>query len=154
MRGFLMDTHFFTEKEVERKWYLIDANDQILGRLANTIASILIGKNKPEYTPNADVGDFVVVVNADKVRVSGTKEKDFIYYSHSGYTGNLKKTPLFRMRERKPEFLLRKAVWGMIKHSPLGKKRYKKLKVYAKPQHPHEAQNPIPFEINQNKRGG
>lgn len=143
-----MDTHFFTEKEVERKWYLIDANQQVLGRLANQIATILTGKNKPEFTPNADVGDFVIVINAEKVRVSGNKEKDFIYYNHSGYAGGLKKTPLFRMRERKPEYMLRKAVWGMIKHSPLGRKRFKKLNVYANNKHPHAAQNPIPYNVN------
>jgi large subunit ribosomal protein L13 len=138
-----MDTHFFTEKEVERKWYLIDANQQVLGRLANQIATILTGKNKPEFTPNADVGDFVIVINAEKVRVSGNKEHDFIYYNHSGFAGGLKKTPLFR----------RKAVWGMIKHSPLGRKRFKKLNVYASNKHPHAAQNPIPFDVNHLNQG-
>jgi large subunit ribosomal protein L13 len=141
-----MDTHFFTEREVERKWYLVDADQQVLGRLADQIARILIGKNKPEYTPNADVGDFVIVVNAEKVVVTGNKEKDFIYYRHSQYPGGLKKTPLFRMRERKPEYMIRKAVWGMIKHTPLGRKRFKKLKVYTRSNHPHEAQNPITLE--------
>lgn len=142
-----MDTHFFAEREVEKKWYVIDASNQVLGRLADEVARILIGKNKPEYTPNADVGDFVIVVNAEKVIVSGTKEHDKIYYRHSLYPGGLKKTPLFRMRQKDASYMIRKAVWGMIKHTPLGRKRFKKLKVFNRADHNHEAQQPIKIEL-------
>ena len=116
-----MDTHYFAEREIEKKWYVIDASNQVLGRLADEVAKILIGKNKPEYTPNADLGDFVIVVNAEKVIVSGTKEHDKIYYRHSLYPGGLKKTPLFRMRQKDATYMIRKAVWGMIKHTTLGR---------------------------------
>lgn len=142
-----MDTHYFAEKEVEKKWYVIDASNQVLGRLADEVARILIGKNKPEYTPNADMGDFVIVVNANKILVSGAKENDKIYYRHSLYPGGLKKTPLWRMRQNDASYMIRKAVWGMIKHTPLGRKCFRKLKVYNRPDHEHEAQKPIKLEL-------
>jgi large subunit ribosomal protein L13 len=142
-----MDTHYFSEKEIERKWYLIDAEDKILGKVASKIATILIGKNKPEYTPNADLGDFVVVINASKVKVSAEKEQEKIYFRHSLYPGGLKRIPLQKMRANNPTYIIRAAVWGMVKHSPLGRKAFKKLKIYADEFHPHAAQKPINLEI-------
>lgn len=142
-----MDTHYFSEEEIEKKWYLIDAKDKILGRIASKIATILIGKNKPEYTPNADLGDFVVVINASKVKVSAKKEVEKIYFRHSLYPGGLKSIPFQKMRAKNPTYIIRAAVWGMVKHSPLGRKAFKKLKIYADESHPHAAQKPISIEI-------
>ena len=142
-----MITHFYAEKEIGKKWYLIDADNCVLGRLADQVAKILTGKNKPEFTPNSDMGDFVIVVNSAKVKVSGTKEKDMIYYHHSLYPGGMKETPLFRMRAKNPNYMIKKAVWGMIKHTPLGRKQFKKLKVYSDNNHKQAAQQPIKIEI-------
>ncbi|HHY18711.1 MAG TPA: 50S ribosomal protein L13 [Firmicutes bacterium] len=124
------------------KWYLIDAEGQTLGRLASQIASIIRGKNKPTYTPHADTGDFVVVINAEKINVTGNKLNNKIYYNHSGYAGGLKKRTLKEMLEKKPEEVLRKAIWGMLPHNKLGRKQMGKVKIYAGPEHPHEAQKP------------
>ena len=129
--------------EVERKWYLFDADGEILGRLAVRIADVLRGKNKPEYTPNVDTGDFVIVINAEKVLVSGNKETDKIYYHHTGYPGGLKSASVKEVREKDPAKLIEKAVKGMLPHNTLGSQQFTKLKVYAGPDHPHAAQKPI-----------
>ena len=129
--------------EIERKWYLIDADGEILGRLAVKIANILRGKNKPIYTPNVDTGDFVIVINADKVLVSGKKETDKIYYHHTGYPGGLKRASVKDIREKGAAKLIEKAVRGMLQHNTLGAQQYTKLKVYAGSDHPHAAQKPI-----------
>jgi large subunit ribosomal protein L13 len=142
-----MITHYYSEKEIEKKWYLIDANDAVLGRLAEHVSKILTGKNKPEYTPNSDMGDFVIVINSAKIKVTGQKEKDMIYYHHSLYPGGLQKTPLFRMRAKNPNYMIKKAVWGMVRHTPLGRKQFKKLKVYVDEKHGQQAQKPITIEL-------
>jgi len=133
--------------EVERKWYLVDAEGKTLGRLASQIAVILRGKHKPAYTPHLDVGDFVVVVNAEKVRVTGTKDVDKIYYRHSGYPGGLKMTRFRDMIAKHPTRPIELAVRRMLPQGPLGRQQFRKLKVYAGPDHPHAAQQPQPLEI-------
>ena len=138
-----MKTYSAKPLEVERKWYLIDADGEILGRMATKIADILRGKNKPEYTPNVDTGDFVVVINAEKVVVTGNKETDKIYYHHTGFPGGLKSASVKELREKAPEKLIEKAVKGMLPHNTLGDEQFQKLKVYAGSQHPHAAQKPI-----------
>lgn len=141
-----MKTYFATKDDAERKWVLIDAKDKVVGRLAAEIASILRGKNKPQYTPHADVGDFVVVINADKVRLTGKKWEKKRYYRHSGYMGGLKVTVAKDMADKKPEEILKHAVKGMLPKNSLGKAMFKKLKVYAGDNHPHDAQKPIKIE--------
>ncbi len=138
-----MKTYSAKPLEVERKWYLIDADGEILGRMATKIADILRGKNKPEYTPNVDTGDFVIVINAEKVKVTGNKETDKIYYHHTGFPGGLKSASVKELREKAPEKLIEKAVKGMLPHNTLGDEQFQKLKVYAGSQHPHAAQKPI-----------
>jgi large subunit ribosomal protein L13 len=133
--------------EVERKWYVIDAEGKTLGRLASEIAKILRGKNKPQYTPHVDVGDFVVVVNAEKVVVTGKKAEQKVYRRHSGYPGGLKETGYGRMMERRPEEILRRAVYGMMPKTRLARGQFRKLKVYAGPEQPHAAQNPQRLEV-------
>jgi large subunit ribosomal protein L13 len=128
--------------EVEREWYVIDAEGRTLGRLASEIARVLRGKNKPQYTPHVDVGDFVVVVNAEKVVVTGKKAEQKVYRRHSGYPGGMKETSYERMLERRPEEIVRKAVYGMMPKSRLARQQMRKLKIYAGPEHPHTAQNP------------
>jgi len=134
-------------REVERKWLLIDAEGQTLGRLATEIARLLRGKDKPQYTPHVDTGDFVVVVNAEKVVVTGKKTEQKVYYRHSGYPGGLKTTSYEEMLERKPTEILRRAVKGMMPKTRLGRQQLKKLKIYAGPEHPHEAQRPESYEV-------
>ena len=141
-----MKTYSAKPLEVERKWYLIDAEGEILGRLATRVANILRGKNKPEYTPNVDTGDFVIVINADKVLVSGKKETDKIYYHHTGYPGGLKSASVKELREKDARLLIEKAVKGMLQHNTLGDTQFTKLKVYNGPEHPHAAQKPIVLE--------
>jgi large subunit ribosomal protein L13 len=133
--------------EVERKWYVIDAEGRILGRLASEIAKVLRGKNKPQYTPHVDVGDFVVVVNADRVVVTGKKAEQKVYRRHSGYPGGLKTRSYEQMMERRPEEILRKAVYGMMPKNRLARQQMRKLKIYAGPEHPHAAQNPQRLEV-------
>jgi large subunit ribosomal protein L13 len=133
--------------EVERKWYVIDAEGKTLGRLAAEIARILRGKNKPQYTPHVDVGDFVVVVNAEKVIVTGKKAEQKVYRRHSGYPGGMKETSYARMLERRPEEIVRKAVYGMMPKTRLARQQLRKLKIYAGPEHPHAAQNPQRYEV-------
>jgi large subunit ribosomal protein L13 len=133
--------------EVERKWYVIDAEGRTLGRLASEIAKVLRGKNKPQYTPHVDVGDFVVVVNADRVVVTGKKAEQKVYRRHSGYPGGLKTRSYEQMMERRPEEILRKAVYGMMPKNRLARQQMRKLKIYAGPEHPHAAQNPQQYEV-------
>jgi len=139
----------FTTKneEIERKWYWVDADGQVLGRAASRIAQILRGKHKPIWAPHLDVGDFVIVVNADKIRVTGRKAEQKRYYHHTGYPGGLKVTPYKRMKAKQPEFILREAVKGMLPHNRLGRKMLKKLKIYSSPEHPHQAQKPQPLSM-------
>jgi large subunit ribosomal protein L13 len=132
---------------VERKWYVVDAEGRTLGRLATEIAKILRGKNKPQYTPHVDVGDFVVVVNAEKVVVTGRKAEQKVYRRYSGYPGGLKETSYARMMERRPEEILRRAVYGMMPKTRLARRQMVKLKIYAGPEHPHAAQNPQKLEV-------
>jgi len=128
--------------EITREWVLVDANDQNLGRLATKIASLLIGKHKPTYMPGVDTGDYVVVVNCERISVTGKKMTDKMYYHHTLYPGGLKAISLRDLLAKYPDRVIRKAVWGMLPHNKHGRKLIKKLKVYAGPDHPHEAQNP------------
>ena len=137
-----MKTVSVRQQDVAHGWYVVDATGQTLGRLASEIARRLRGKHKAEYTPHVDAGDYIIVVNAEKVFVSGSKETKKIYYRHSGYPGGIKSTSLKRLRESKPEELLEKAVKGMLPRNPLGRAVFRKLKVYAGDTHPHGAQQP------------
>ena len=134
-------------KTVERYWHLIDADGLILGRLASEVARRLRGKHKVEYTPHVDTGDFVIVINAEKVKVTGDKVSNKIYYRHTGYPGGLKETVFSDMIERSPEKVVELAVKGMLPKNPLGRAIFRKLKVYAGQEHPHDAQQPVPFTI-------
>src|SRR5919205_363214 len=142
-----MKSYMARPHTVERRWYLIDAEGQTLGRLATEISRLLRGKNKPQYTPHVDTGDFVVVVNAEKAIVTGRKAEQKVYYRHSGYPGGLKETSYEVMLERKPTEILRRAVRGMMPKTRLGRQQLKKLKIYAGPEHPHEAQAPQPYKV-------
>jgi large subunit ribosomal protein L13 len=143
----MMKSYMARPLEVERRWYLVDAEGQTLGRLATEIARILRGKNKPQYTPHVDTGDFVVVVNADRVVVTGRKAEQKVYRRHSGYPGGMKETSYEQMMARKPTEVLRKAVYGMMPKTRLARQQFKKLKIYAGPEHPHTAQDPQPYEV-------
>jgi len=134
-------------QDVNHAWYVVDAENKTLGRLATEIASRLRGKHKPEYTPHVDTGDFIVVVNADKVRVTGNKFSDKTYYRHSGYPGGIKSMSFKDMQDRHPERIIEIAVKGMLPKNPLGRAMFKKLKVYAGAEHPHTAQQPQPLEL-------
>ena len=142
-----MKTFVAKEHEVEKKWYLIDARDKVLGRLASKIATLLRGKHKPIFTPHMDAGDYVVIVNADKVVLTGDKLEKKIYYRHSGYVGGLKETTAKEMLEKRPENLIRLAVKGMLPKNSLGRRQLTKLKIHAGPDHPHQAQSPEKLEI-------
>ena len=133
--------------EVDRRWYVVDAEGQTLGRLATRLADILRGKDKPQYTPHVDTGDFVVVVNAEKIAVTGDKRTEKLYHRHSGYPGGLRTRTLQEMLDRRPEEVIRLAVKGMLPRNRLARKQLTKLKVYAGPDHPHAAQKPQPLEI-------
>ncbi len=137
----------YVPKEVESKWYVIDAEGKTLGRLAARIATILRGKHKPEYTPNLPVGDYVIVINAAKVKLTGRKLEDKIYTRYSGYPGGLKRIPAGEMLKRHPERVIERAVKGMLPKNRLGRKLFKRLKVYAGPDHPHAAQKPEKLEL-------
>lgn len=141
-------TYVTKQQDVQRNWYVVDATDQILGRLASQVAQFLRGKHKPIYSPSVDVGDYVIVINAEKVRVTGRKLDQKFYYRHSGYPGNLKEIPLSRMLEEHPTWVIEHAVKGMLPKNRLGRKMVKKLKVYAGSQHPHQAQQPKPLDLN------
>lgn len=143
-----MRTYFPKEGEIQSRWFVIDAEGQVLGRLSTTIARILTGKNKPAYTPFLDTGDHVIVVNAEKVLLSGRKEEDKVYRRHSGYPGGLKGRAAKFVRAEKPESMIEEAVWGMLPKSKLGRKMLKKLKVYRGPEHPHQAQQPEKLALN------
>ncbi|MBY0356909.1 MAG: 50S ribosomal protein L13 [Candidatus Obscuribacterales bacterium] len=142
-----MNTFLPKQDEVQRDWYVVDAEGQTLGRLAAQIANVLRGKNKAIFTPHMDCGDFVVVVNAEKIKVSGKKEEQKFYRHHSGYPGGFKEESLRHLRARKPEAILERAVKGMLPHSRLGARQFTKLKVYVGAEHPHTAQNPKTLEI-------
>lgn len=135
-------TYYPKAKEVTQDWVLVDANDQNLGRLATQIASMLLGKHKPNFTPGVIMGDFVVVVNAERIRVTGNKMETKNYYHHTNYPGGLKTISLRQQLEKHPDRVIRSAVWGMLPHNKYGRQLIKNLKVYAGPDHPHQAQNP------------
>lgn len=137
-----MKTYMAKASDVQRKWYVVDAEGVVLGRLASQVASILRGKNKPTYTPHVDTGDYVIILNADKVVLTGKKLDQKIYYKHSGFVGGLKETPYRRLLAEKPEFAVQKAVIGMLPKGPLGRKMAKKMKIYAGTEHEHAAQQP------------
>ncbi|WP_297211461.1 MULTISPECIES: 50S ribosomal protein L13 [Thermodesulfovibrio] len=143
-----MKTEFVKREETSRNWYIADAAGQTLGRFASRIAKVLMGKHKPTYTPNVDNGDFVVVINAEKIRVTGKKLTDKVYYHHTGYMGNLKAETLKDRLEKEPEEVIVDAVWGMIPKNRLGRKIIKKLKVYRGSEHPHKAQKPEPLQLS------
>ncbi|HCJ11288.1 MAG TPA: 50S ribosomal protein L13 [Clostridiales bacterium] len=142
-----MRTYVAKPSEIQRRWYVVDAEGKTLGRLASRIAAILRGKHKPTYTPFLDTGDYVIVINADKVVVTGDKAEGKLYYRHSGYPGGLKTTTFRRMMQTRPERVIEIAVRGMLPHNRLGRAMAKKLKVYAGPVHPHEAQQPEELEL-------
>ena len=137
-----MNTYMAKAADVQRKWYVVDAEGVVLGRLASQVAAILRGKNKPVYTPHVDTGDYVIILNADKVVLTGKKLDQKVYYHHSGYTGGLKETSYRHLMEEKPEFVVKRAIIGMLPKGPLGRKMAKKLKVYAGSEHDHAAQQP------------
>ncbi len=141
-------TYMAKPNEIKREWYVVDADGKTLGRLATEIASILRGKNKPEYTPHVDTGDFVIVINAEKVKVTGKKATQKIYYRHSNYPGGLKSIDFQNLQRTKPEQIITLAVTGMLPHNRLGHAMAKKLKVYSGPEHPHQAQQPKVLELN------
>ena len=133
--------------EITQEWYLVDANDQNLGRLASQISRIILGKHKPNFTPGMDTGDFVIVVNCERIRVTGNKMEEKFYYRHSGYPSGLKAISLRQQLVKHPERVIRAAVWGMLPHNKFGRQLINKLKVYAGPDHPHEAQQPKPLDL-------
>ncbi len=141
-----MKTYSAKPLEVERKWYIIDAEGQKLGRLAATAANLLRGKHKPQYTPHVDTGDFVIVINAEKITVSGNKETDKKYYHHTGYPGGLKTISFKALMEKDPRTAIEKAVKGMLPHNTLGGEQFNKLKVYVGSEHPHQAQQPVEYK--------
>jgi large subunit ribosomal protein L13 len=142
-----MKTFVAKEAEIDKKWYLVDAENKVLGRLASQIAMRLRGKHKPVFTPHADTGDFIVVINAEKVTMTGAKQDQKVYYRHSGYVGGLKEITAEKLLAKKPERVIRSAVKGMLPKNSLGRRQLKKLKIYAGSEHPHEAQKPETLEI-------
>ena len=142
-----MKTFSAKPAEVKRDWYVVDADGKTLGRLASEIARRLRGKHKPEFTPHVDTGDYIIVVNAEKIRVTGNKEKDKMYYRHTGYIGNMKSVTLGKLRKTFPDRIITTAVKGMLPKNPLGRAMFKKLKVYSGPEHNHQAQQPKVLEI-------
>jgi len=142
-----MRTFIPKKDDIEQKWWLIDADGRILGRMATEVADLIRGKRKPQFTSHLDTGDFVIVVNAEKIKVTGRKLDQKMYYSHSLYPGGLKENKLKDLLAKKPEEVIKKAVWGMIPKGKLGRALYKKLKVYRGPAHPHEAQNPQEYKF-------
>ena len=137
-----MKTQFAKKGDIDRKWYVVDAKDAVLGKLATKVATYLRGKNKPVFTPNADTGDFIIVINADRIKLTGNKVSDKVYYHHSGYIGGIKAQTAKELLEKKPEKIIEKAVWGMLPKNRLGRMMIKKLKVYRGAEHPHQAQTP------------
>ncbi len=145
-----MKTYYAKPLEVEREWFVIDATDQVLGRVAVKAATILRGKHKPQYTPHVDTGDFVIIINADKIRVTGKKTDDKRYYRHSGHPGGLKSESFAEAMQKHPERVVEHAVKGMLPHTTLGRAQGMKLKVYAGPEHPHQAQKPREIKMEEN----
>lgn len=144
-----MKTFSAKAHEVKRDWYVIDASDKVLGRLATEIARRLRGKHKAEYTPHVDTGDYIVVTNAEKVRVTGRKFKDKIYYHHTGFPGGIKSVSFEKLQQKHPARIIERAVKGMLPRNPLGREMYRKLKIYVGTEHPHEAQQPKTLEIEE-----
>lgn len=142
-----MGTYSPKQDELQRDWLLIDAEDKVLGRLAAKVSHLLLGKHKPGFAYHMDGGDFVVIINAEKIKVTGNKYEDKTYYRHTGYPGGIKETKLKQMMESKPERVLEKAIKGMLPHTKLGRALFRKLKVYAGSDHPHSAQEPKVFEV-------
>ena len=142
-----MKTYSIKADEIHKDWFVADAENKALGRLASKVAQILKGKHKPSYTPHMDMGDFVVVVNAEKIRVSGNKEMQKTYFSHSGYPGGTKEVDLYTMRRRHPERVIQNAVKGMLPHNRLGRQMMRNLKIYSGPDHPHSSQQPKVMEF-------
>ncbi|MFQ6000411.1 MAG: 50S ribosomal protein L13 [Anaerolineae bacterium] len=142
-----MKTYATKPEDIERRWYVVDAEGKILGRLASEVAKILRGKHKPYFTPHLDTGDYVIVINAAKIRVTGKKLDDKIYYRHSGYPGGLRSTTLAEMLKKRPTRVIRLAVWGMLPHNRLGRAMMRKLKIYEGESHSHQAQKPQPLEF-------
>ena len=142
-----MKTAHLNSETVERKWFVVDAEDLVLGRLSTRIAMVLRGKHKPTFSPHVDGGDFVIVTNAEKVKVTGNKSMQKVYYRHTGYPGGMRETLLKDMLEKHPDRVIRRAVWGMLPKGPLGRRQIKKLKVYAGAEHPHTAQKPEPLPL-------
>lgn len=142
-----MRTYFPKEGDIQPRWFVVDAEGQVLGRLSTTIANIITGKSKPTYTPFLDTGDHIIVINAEKILLSGRKEADKMYRHHSGYPGGLKEKAARFVRVERPEQMLEEAVWGMLPKNKLGRKQLKKLKVYRGTSHPHQAQQPEPLEL-------
>ena len=140
-------TYSAKKESVQKDWYVVDASNLVLGRLATQIANVLRGKNKPTFTPHVDTGDFVIVVNADKVRLTGKKLEQKTFYRHSGYPGGLKSIPAIKMNSKHPEFMIKHAVRGMLPKNKLGRKQLKKLKVFKGPDHTHQAQCPKPLTL-------
>lgn len=145
-----MKTFVATKETIERQWLVVDAQGQTLGRLAGIIAATLRGKNKPEFTPNVDCGDFVIVINADKIQVSGKKASQKLYRHHTGFLGGLKTITFEALMQKSPEKVIRHAVWGMVPHTRLGKEQIKKLHIYAGAEHPHTAQKPQALKLQEN----
>jgi large subunit ribosomal protein L13 len=143
-----MKTYQAKKEEVDHQWYLVNAEGKVLGRLATELAKILRGKNKPSFTPHVDTGDFVIVVNSEKVILTGKKMKDKIYYHHTGYPGGIKEIRAEKLLAKKPTEMLKIAVKGMLPKNSLGRQMLRKLKIYAGPNHPHEAQKPVPLGIS------
>jgi large subunit ribosomal protein L13 len=135
--------------EIERQWHVIDATDIVLGRLASQTARLLRGKHKPIFAPHVDTGDFVIIVNASKISLSGSKREDKVVYHHSGYPGGLSETSYSKLMDERPEKVVEKAIQGMLPHTSLGRQMANKLKVYPGPDHPHQAQKPVPYQISQ-----
>lgn len=143
-----MKTYFANKENADHKWYVVDASGKVLGRLASQIAKYLRGKHKPEFTPHADAGDYIIVTNAEQIKVTGNKKQGKIYYTHSGYPGGLKKTTYAQHAEKDPRHAIEHAVKGMMPKNPLGRAMLQKLKVYVGAEHPHQAQNPVTIELD------
>lgn len=143
-----MQTYMAKEADVARTWHVVDAEGQTLGRLATVVATLLRGKNKPTYTPHVDTGDFVVIINAEKIVVTGKKSEDKIYYHHTGWPGGFRQTNFAKLQAAKPTAVIEKAVRGMVPHTKLGASILKKLKVYAGAEHPHASQKPQPYDLS------
>jgi large subunit ribosomal protein L13 len=142
----VQNTYYPKADEIHRDWVVVDANDQTLGRLATQISTVMLGKHKPGFTPGVEMGDYVIVVNASHIRVTGNKLDDKMYHRHTGYPGGLKSVNLRDLLAKNPERVIEKAVWGMLPHNRMGRSLMKKLRVYAGPDHPHAAQEPRPIE--------